>query len=206
MFEDKIDRLREQIEALRSDLPYDELDENDIPIEDFSEDLLEDGELEDEVVEAEAVISEMEQQMLKADDLMNNDAGTGSLPLGRTAGRCPRSEAEFYQMMQCWLIDEMRAKNSKEGVFESDDVIVRRAAAIIVGAKAHGDFPKAEELGKTLFSEYAFKADELKQADLYSVGLFHITFDVIRTYRLIPDNFDLQGWINSGKELWGDMI
>ena len=206
MFEDKIDRLREQIEALRSDLPYDELDEDDVPIEDFSGELLEDGELEDEVVEAEAVISELEQQMLESDDLKDDDFETGSLPLGKTTGNSPRSEAEFYQMMQSWLIDEMRTKNSKEGISESDDIIVRRAAAIIVGAKAKGDFQKGEELGKTLFAEYAFKADELQQADLYSIGLFHITFDVIRTYRLIPYDFDLHGWINSRKELWGNMI
>ena len=100
MFEDKIGRLREQIEALKSDLPYDELDEDDVPIEDFSGDLLEDSELEDEVVEAEAVISELEQQMLEADDMMDDDAKTGSLPLDKTASNCPRSEAEFYQMMQ----------------------------------------------------------------------------------------------------------
>ena len=206
MFEDKIDRLREQIEALRSDLPYDELDEDDVPIEDFSGDLLEDGELEDEVVEAEAVISELEQQMLESDDMKGDDSDIGGLPLGKTVSNCPRSEAEFYQMMQSWLIDEMRTKNSKDGVSESDDTMSRRAAAIIVGAKAKGDFPKAEELGKTFFSEYAFKADELQQADLYSIGLFHITFEVIRIYRLIPYDFDLHGWINFKKEMWGNMI
>ena len=206
MFEDKIDRLREQIEALRSDLPYDELDENDVPIEDFSGDLLEDGELEDEVVEAEAVISELEQQMLESDDLKDDDAETGSLLLDKTVSNCPHSEAEFYQMMQSWLIDEMRAKNSKEGISESDDVIVRRAAAIIVGATVCGDFQKAEELGKTLFSEYAFKAEELQQADLYSIGLFHITLEVIADFEQFPHYFDFHKWISLRKVLWENMI
>ena len=206
MFEDKIGRLREQIEALRSDLPYDELDEDDVPIEDFSGDFLEDSELEDEVVEAEAVISELEQQMLESDDLKDDDFETGSLPLGKITYHEPLSEAEFHQQLRSWLIDEMLAKNCKEGVAESDDVMARRAAAIIVGATVCGDFQKAEELGKTLFSEYAFKAEELQQADLYSIGLFHITLEVIADFEQFPHYFDFHKWISLRKVLWENMI
>lgn len=174
----RLECCQKDIDEARSNLPYDEIDD-EVAIEDFTGDNLEDGELEDEIVEVEAVINELEDLMEQARDFLSecNEGETSTVNEGQPL---LAETMDIKECLETWLVKEIAAVCERRGISRSDKDIIRTAKAIILGAECRGDFAKAEEMGKTECPEYGFTADELKQADLFSPGLFHITMEMLQ--------------------------
>lgn len=165
-----LESCQEEIEELKSDLPYDEIDDDDIPIEDFEGENLEDSEIEDEVVEVEGVIQELQQLMEAAAERFFEDK---ELFLG--ASHSPMkssnlSESEFRQKLEGWLTKEIKNKYETEGVSKGANEIAAMCKSIIESASTNkvNPFPH------------------------FSVALFHVTLEMLNDYNLMGGimNFD----------------
>lgn len=147
---DELDQYEQDIQDLKDNLPYDEVDEYGEDIEDFSGDELESGELEDEMVEAEEVMEELEALIQQVRDRLDEGGAKDHEPDGVThlVGCEPNhatrtiinSDAQLDDMLLSWMVDAFKEKNTREGLIETDEVLTRRAMALILAIRNHSDF------------------------------------------------------------------
>lgn len=201
----RIEDCTRDIEEVRSDLPYDELNEEDEPIEDFSGENLEDGELEDEVVEIEGLINELNDLMDEVRGLLEDERdGDVHRDINGQSVSCSRQD--FTTMLEDWLAEEITAKCKRQGLNLSTEAIARKVKAIILGAKFCGRYEEAESLAKEKYPEYGFTAKDLKQEGLFSPGLFHIALEMNQTHDLLKERFDFNQWLKAKREFWENVI
>ena len=193
------------IEEVRSDLPYDELNEEDEPIEDFSGENLEDGELEDEVVEIEGLINELKDLM---DEVRGRLDDEGDEDVHRDiidqTGSC--DSQDFTTKLEVWLAEEITAKCKRQGLNLSTEAIARKMKAIVLGARCCGRYEEAESLAQEKYPEYGFTSEDLKQEGLFSPGLFHIAMEMIQTHSLLKERFNFTQWLKAKREFWENVI
>lgn len=179
-----LETCQEDIDALRSDLPYDEIDEDDIPIEDFSGDNLEDAEIEDEVVEAEKVIEDLQQLMEDARERFLEEEGDAELPIDLSMKSDNLSEEEFMKKLEDWLDQAFKQKYESEGLVMSDEEIVAIRNRTIEQAK-HQNF---------------------KLFPGYSIGLTHIAYKMIDSYDMQKRIMNFDNALRCFVEFWGNVI
>ena len=198
--EQRLEDSENDIAETRSNLPYDEIDDDDVPVEDFSGDNLEDGELEDEIVEVEGLIDELEDLMDEVRESIDDDHDESNEDTGDTV---ETSDSQgFYSKLEKWLVDELSAKCVRKNLQLSQEDISRKAKAIILGARCCGRFEQAEDLARENCPEYRFTAEELKQDDLFAPDIFHVSMEMIQTYDILKERFDFEGWLKFKKEIW----
>lgn len=184
---DELAEIEQDIQDLKDDLPYDEIDEFGEDIEDFSGEELEEGELEDEVVEAESVIEELEDliqevrsRLEEADEEIDAESSsTVKATLASRTGTVIKSEQQLDDKLQSWMVAAFKKKNLHGGAHESDDVLARRARALIAAIRTH-DAP-SPELGCT--------AEELASARAFSPAVTSIATGMIELYGLLSERF-----------------
>ena len=179
-----LDTCQEDIDKLKADLPYDEIDEDDIPIEDFSGDNLEDSELEDEVVEVEMVIEKLQQMLdstreryFDGDESSEDKANGQWMPSNL-------SEEEFYQKLKTWLEQAIKDKCTQNGISKSENEIQELRDIFI-------------ELNKT---------KEQRTLALFSPGLNHIAWEMIKQYKLLGSLINFDQDLAFEVEIWKDVI
>lgn len=179
-----LDTCQDDIDNLQAELPYDEIDEDDIPIEDFSGDNLEDSELEDEVVEVEMVIEKLQQlldstreRFFDSDENSDDKANGQWMPSNL-------SEEEFYRKLKTWLEQAIRDKCTRKGINKSENEILELRDVFI-------------ELNKT---------KEQRLLALFSPGLDHISWEMIKQYKLLGSLMNFDQDLAFEVELWKDVI
>ena len=179
-----LDTCQKDIENLKAELPYDEIDEDDIPIEDFSGDNLDDSELEDEVVAVEMVIEKLQQlldssreRFFDADESSDDKANGQWMPSNL-------SEEEFYQKLKTWLEKAIIDKCAKKGISKNENEILELRDSFI-------------ELNKT---------KEQRTLALFSPGLNHISWEMIKNYKLLGSLMNFDQDLAFEVELWKDVI
>lgn len=202
--EQRLADCRNDIDDARSSMPYDEVDDDEEHIEDFSGDNLEDGELEDEIVEIEALMERLGELMSQAVELIFD--GDSEETLFQTNGAVTTEHQDFNRLLEQWLSEEIAAKCNRKGLAISDDEMKRKAKALYFGARHCGRFPEAAEAAAKECPGYGFTADELKQVDLFSPGLFHIAMELIQTHDTMGEAMDFKQWLSIKKSIWADMI
>lgn len=179
-----IETCQEEIDNLKADLPYDEIDDDDIPIEDFSGDNLEDSEIEDEIVEVEEVIQELQQLMESAvDRFLDKEESSGETYVGGIKID-NMSQEQFDARLRGWLSQAIRDKCSEKGITKSDEEISEMCDKLI---ECSGDYPT-------------------NPFPSFSVGISHITCRLIRDYKILGHlmNFDLS--LKNHSDFWRNMI
>ena len=179
-----LNSCNEDISNLQADLPYDEIDEDDIPIEDFSGDNLDDTEIEDEVVEVEAVIKELLQLMESAKERFLEDDVIVSNNCQPTMKNASLSESEFRQKLEAWLIESIKKKCDANGISKSDEEIKEMSAKFISYAAENKGNPYPH----------------------FSIGLYHITFEELYDYRLLKKLLNFNNTMAQHIEFWGNLI
>lgn len=179
-----LETCQEDINNLKEDLPYDEIEEDDIPIEDFSDDYLDDSEIEDEVVEVENVIQNLQELMEAAKKQFLEEEEVSNEEVLSTVKSSNLSETEFYQRLKEWLTKEIRIKLDAKGLSKSDDEIAEMCSSIIEGAAVNRANPYPH----------------------FSIGLFHITFEMIKMYRLIGHLLDFDQELKFQYSFWGNLV
>ncbi len=201
--EQRLEDSANDIAETRSNLPYDEIDDDDVPIEDFSGDNLEDSELEDEIVEVEGLIDELENLMNVVRESLDEDEVSDDVTVD---AKVSGDEQDFDTKLENWLVEEISAKCIRKDLQLSKEEIARKAKAIILGARCCGRFQQAEDLARENCPEYGFTAEELKQADMFSPGLFHISMKMIQGYEILKERFEFDEWLKFRKQLWENAI
>jgi len=202
--ENSIVEFRNNIDTVRGSLPYDEIDEDDIPIEDFSEDKLEDGELEDELVEAEAVIQELEELIIEVES-----SGDGEIcpSVSKPMESGQNSTKPFWEKMTEWIKKTFVEKCEKEGTaVPSNHELDRIAACFICSAYTRGNSDRADEYARENYSDFNLSAEEMKKTRLLSCGIAHITFETIKTYEILGERINFDNSIRFYSEIWGNLI
>lgn len=203
------DRLLECEEAIRnvkSSLPYDELDDEDEPIEDFSGDNLEDAELEDEVVQIEGLIAELSGLMQKAEDCYLDGCDDPGYEKSAKFADSDLTEGRFNDLLIEWIMGMISEKLSKTNQELDNQTIERMAIAIMISAKCRGNFDDSEKLAKEKYPEYRLDKDTIHKYHLFSSGIFHVTFDVIKEFEALHGNIDFKQSLNFHMSCWGNMI
>lgn len=203
----RIEDSKRDIEQVRSELPYDECNMEDEPIENFSGDILDDDELEDEVIDIEDLIGdlmdlidEVEERLEEVDD-DEDDSDNLTTDIEKTCD-CK----DFSSLLEEWLIEEITAKCNRKGIEISEADAIKKAKALILGARCIGKFEEAEAMAQEECPEYGFTAETLKQEDMFSPGLYHITMEMINTHNLLGERFDFKQWLKGKREFWENMI
>lgn len=179
-----LDTCQTDIDDLRADLPYDEIEEDDIPIEDFSGDNLEDAEIEDEVVEVEHVIEELQQLMETARERFLEDEPDSEENVGLLEKNVNLSESEFDQKLRDWLSKEIRNKCRINGIIMSDEEVIDLREKMILCAATRGKSPDP----------------------LFSVGLNHITMELIQNYEMLGRMMNFDNTLNFYYTFWENVI
>ena len=179
-----LETCQEDIDALRLDLPYDEIDEDDIPIEDFSGDNLEEAEIEDEVVEAEKVIEDLQQLMEEAREHFLEEDIDSESPVDLSSKSNNLSEEEFMKKLEDWLDQAFRDKFKAEGLERSEEEIIalRKRTIQHVIDKESSLFPD------------------------YSIGLTHITYQMMNEYDILKRLMNFDNSLRCFVEFWGNVI
>ncbi len=178
-----LDTCQTDIENLRADLPYDEIEEDDIPIEDFS-DNLEDAEIEDEVVEVEQVIEELQQLMETARERFLEDDPDTETPVDLSLKSDNLSEEEFMKKLEDWIDRALKKKYDSKGIKKSDEEIV--------------------DLRKRTIENVT--SGEWKIFPEYSVGLSHITKEMLYNYSLTKRLTHFENTLRMCLFLWENAI
>lgn len=199
--QDILDGYAADVEALRRDLPYDELDDDTEPVEDFSGEELEDGELEDEVVEAEAVMAELEELMEEARSL-HEDAGddirAGSRLERRSTGLSPEA---FERRLVLWLESELVRTHVVDGAS-----ISRAATGLVVVAKRNGNHQKAHALAQEEYPQFGFTEKELFDYHMAAPIHFHIAFEMVKMYKTLHELMDFDLFLKGQIEHWKMLV
>lgn len=202
----KLEDCENDIENIEYSLPYDEIEEDDIPIEDMSGENLEDGELEDEIVEIEALIKEL-REMIEQVRLRYFDEN-GELSLDYTTIQINHKYAkeDFLEDLFSWMNGEIIKKLSKQGPYLNEEEIYRLKMCIYFDAKCRGDHRDAAELAAKECPELKLTEEEIRINHLFSGGLFHITFEMIKTHECLGQMMDFESTLNFKKSIWESLI
>lgn len=179
-----LDTCQEDIDSLTADLPYDEISEDDIPIEDFSGDNLDDTEVEDEIVEVEKVIEELQQLIESAKEHFleqDNSTNTHDAAVFESSNL---SEEAFYTRLEHWLAEALKEKCRNVGITKSEDEIIELRDRFIECAKAN----------------------ERDSYTLFSPGLYHITFEMIKQYQLLGSLMNFNNDLAFNYSFWNNVI
>ncbi len=177
-----LETCQEDIDNLKSDLPYDEIDDDDISIEDFSGDNLDDSELEDEIVEAEKVIEDLVLLMESAKEIFLEDEESAAGISNLTVKSSDLSEEEFLQKIKNWLTPALKEYFSKKGISKNDEEIIEFRDRMIERASSK-------------------KNDSCPD---YPFWLFHITQEMIYEYSLIGRLMNFENSLSWFSFHWGE--
>lgn len=184
-----IDTAKQDIQKLRSDLPYDEIDEDDIPIEDFSNDIFDRSDIEDEIVLAENIISELEELISAVESHNSYDSAEGACV--STSAEDGTEEDPFWDKLQAWTIKwvvKLCEKDNKR--IPSDDELDRLALAISISSLFLGNDKKAFEYAQSEFPEEGFTEEEIKQAHLSYFPINAAVRELIKSHELLKGLMD----------------
>lgn len=173
-----IDTAKREIEKLRSELPYDEIEEDDIPIEDFGGELFSDSDIEDEVVQAEAVIRELEELILRAEADESYDSTEDASPY--TSSENAEDEDMFWDQLQAWIskwIVIFCERDRKP--LPSSSELDRQALAIAISSLFRANYKKAFEYAQKEFPEDGYTEEEIRRADLSYYPINHVALKLI---------------------------
>ena len=209
----ELESFEEDIQDLKDDLPYDEVDEYGEDIEDFSGDNLEEGELEDELVEAEGVIEELEELIqevrnrLDEDEEFNEESPSETRHFVHITGTVIKSKEELSENLKTWIVGALKEKNSQAGITETEDVISRRAIALLLGIKDHLDPGFPVEATLTPDREYDYTSEEISAACNHSVPIYRIALGLGELYDIwcklnIKDDYVFESVLANVKRVW----
>lgn len=202
----RLNDCEDDINNIEFSMPYDEIDEDDIPIEDMSGENLEDGELEDEVVGVEALIKELRELMELANDRYLEWDGCGNLDNVRIQMKHSLSKEEFLSELLKLLREEIHQKISAKGPYLNEDEIERIAECIYFDAKCRADHKEAALLAEQENPNMRLTEDEIRINHLFSAGLNHIASGLIITYESLGTMMDFNSTLNFQKSIWGNLI
>lgn len=173
-----IDTAKRDIEKLRSELPYDEIEEDDIPIEDFGGELFSDSDIEDEVVQAEAVIRELEELILRAEADESYDSTEEASPY--TSSENAEDEDMFWDQLQVWIRKwiVIFCDRDRKPVPSSSE-LDRLALAISICSLFRMNYRKAFEYAQAEFPDDGYTEEEIRRADLSYYPINHVSLKLI---------------------------